>query len=65
MSFGLTNVGAIYQRVMTCIFDDLIYKYIKWYAYDLVVKGKAQDDHINNLRIIFDRIQSFNLKIIL
>lgn len=41
MSFSLKNVGATYQRTMTCIYDDLIYKYVKYYVDYLVVKKQG------------------------
>ncbi|PKU60958.1 putative mitochondrial protein [Dendrobium catenatum] len=62
MPFGLKNVGATYQRAMTRIFDDLIHKHVECYVDDLVVKSKDQHGHVNDLKIVFERIRKFNLK---
>ena len=35
MSFGLKNAGAIYQRAMHKIFDDMLHKNIECYVDDL------------------------------
>ncbi|KAI0520109.1 hypothetical protein KFK09_007577 [Dendrobium nobile] len=62
MPFGLKNAGATYQRAMTRIFYDLIHKHVECYVDDLVVKSKNQHEHVNDLKIVFERIRKFNLK---
>ncbi|XP_074299422.1 uncharacterized protein LOC141630515 [Silene latifolia] len=54
--FGLKNAGATYQRAMQRIFDDILHKTIKFYVDDVVVKSKKREDHINDLRTIFERL---------
>ncbi|XP_020681914.1 uncharacterized protein LOC110099169 [Dendrobium catenatum] len=62
MSFGLKNAGATYQRAMTHIFDDLIHQKVECYVKDLVVKSMDQRNHLEDLRIVFERIRKFDLK---
>lgn len=62
MPFGLKNAGATYQRAMTHIFDDLIHKHVECYVDDLVVKSRIQHEHVNDLKIVFERIRKFHLK---
>ena len=38
MPFGLKNVRATYQRIMTAIFHDMMHKEMKDYVDDIVVK---------------------------
>ena len=56
MPFGLKNAGAIYQRAMQRIFDNMLHKNVECYVDDLVVKSKQRVGHITNLRQVFGRL---------
>ena len=45
MPFGLKNVRAIYQRLMTKIFKPLISQTMEVYINDIVVKSKTRSEH--------------------
>ena len=62
MPIGLKNAGATYQRAMMKIFDDLIHQVIECYVDDLVVKTHSRNQHLNDLRTVFDCIWKYNLK---
>ena len=62
MPFGLKNAGATYQRTMTNIFNDILHNTIECYVDDLVVKTKKRENHLNDLRKVFDRLQKYQLK---
>nr|UYK51750.1 hypothetical protein [Paphiopedilum micranthum] len=62
MPFGLKNAGATYQRAMTHIFDGLIHKQVECYVDDLVIKSRAKEDHLQDLRIVFHRLRQYSLK---
>ncbi|GAA0165362.1 hypothetical protein LIER_20790 [Lithospermum erythrorhizon] len=62
MPFGLKNIGATYQRAMQKIFDDLLQKNVECYVDDLVVKSKTRSGHINDLRVTFERVRRYQLK---
>ena len=49
MSFGLKNVGATYQRLMTRIFKPLIGQTVEVYIDDIVVKSKTKSEHARHL----------------
>ena len=61
MPFGLKNVGATYQRVMTAIFQDMMHKEIEDYVDDIVVKSKTRGDHLAILRKVFERCWLYKL----
>jgi hypothetical protein len=63
MPFGLKNAGATYQRAMVIIFHDMIHNEVEVYVDDLVVKSKEDEDHINVLRKVFERLKQVNLKL--
>jgi len=54
MPFRLKNAGATYQRVMNAIFHEHIRKIVECYVDDIAVKSCAKDDHIANLKTVFD-----------
>lgn len=62
MPFGLKNASATYQRAMTVIFGDLIHKSIECYVDDLVVKTRKRECHQEDLRVVFERLRKYNLK---
>ncbi|XP_057803303.1 uncharacterized protein LOC131018607 [Salvia miltiorrhiza] len=62
MPFGLKNVGATYQRAMQKIFDDILHKIVQCYVDDLVVKSKKRSDHLQDLRMVFERLRKHQLK---
>ena len=49
MPFGLKNAGATYQRMITRMFRDKIGRTVEVYIDDMVVKGKQEVRHIENL----------------
>ncbi|KAM2197357.1 hypothetical protein ACFX1Q_000769 [Malus domestica] len=62
MPFGLKNAGAIYQRAMQKIFNDMLHKNVECYINDVVVKTKKRSDHLKDLRMVFKRLRRYNLK---
>ncbi|KAL0455852.1 UNVERIFIED_CONTAM: Retrovirus-related Pol polyprotein from transposon opus [Sesamum latifolium] len=62
MPFGLKNAGAIYQRSMQRIFNDMLHKNVECYVDDLVVKSKKREDHLYDLRKVFERLRRYQLK---
>ena len=52
MSFGLKNVGAIYQCVMQRIINDMLHKNVECYVDDLVVKSRKRKYHLKNLCMV-------------
>ena len=62
MSFGLKNASATYQRAMNLIFHDLIGKFMQVYIDDVVVKSELKDNHLEYLRLSFERMRQHGLK---
>ena len=63
MSFGLKNVGSTYQRMMMRMFESLLGKNIKIYIDDMVVKSKVVSKHLGDLRVIFEILRSYRLRL--
>ncbi|TYK19133.1 uncharacterized protein E5676_scaffold522G00550 [Cucumis melo var. makuwa] len=62
MPFGLKSAGATYRRAMQKVFDDMLYKYVESYVDDLVVKSKRRQDLLKDLKVMFNRLQKYQLK---
>jgi len=63
MSFGLKNVGATYQRAMVALFHDMMHREIKVYVDDMIAKSKTEDEHLVNLRKLFERLRKYRLRL--
>nr|ABA97752.2 retrotransposon protein, putative, unclassified [Oryza sativa Japonica Group] len=62
MTFGLKNAGATYQRAMNLIFHDLLGIILEIYIDDIVVKSDGMEEHIADLRLAFERMRRYGLK---
>jgi hypothetical protein len=60
MPFGLKNAGATFQWAMTYIFHDLA-NIILAYLDDLTARSKKRTQHLDDLRIIFQRCRLYNI----
>ena len=63
MPFGLKNTGATYQRAMTTIFHDMMHKNMEDYVDDTLAKPKKRDTHLDDLEVILDRMEQFQLRL--
>ena len=63
MPFGLKNVRAIYQRLVTKIFQLLIGKTIEVYIDDMLVKSKERLDHMKHLQETFELLRRYDMKL--
>ena len=63
MPFGLKNVGSIYQRMVTRMFESLLGKNIEIYIDDMVVKSKVVSEHLGDLRVIFEILKSYKRRL--
>ena len=62
MTFGLKNAGATYQRAMNLIFHDLLGVILEVYIDDIVVKSDGLNPHLSDLRLAFERMRRYGLK---
>ena len=62
MTFGLKNAGATYQRAMNLIFHDLLGIIVEVYIDDIVVKSAGDDSHLADLRLAFEKMRRYKLK---
>ena len=63
MPFGLKNVGATYQRMITKMFTEQLGKTAEVYIDDMVVKSIFVEDHLSDLRAVFNTLRQYRLKV--
>ena len=63
MPFGLKNAGATYQRAMIAMFHDFIHKTVEVYVDDILIKSKRKEDHVSHIKVAFDRMRQYKLRI--
>ena len=63
MPFGLKNIGATYQRLVTKIFRPLLGKTMEVYRDDMLIKPKERPDHANHLQQVFDFLRTYGMKL--
>src|SRR3990172_434578 len=63
MPFRLKNAGATYQRAMVTLFHDLMHQEVEVYVDDILAKSKKEEDHVQVLRRLFERLRKFQLKL--
>ena len=63
MSFGLKKAGATYQWAMVALFHDMMHKEIEVYVDDMIAKSKTEEQHLVNLRKLFERLRTYQLRL--
>ena len=63
VSFGLKNVGATYQRLVTKMIRPLLGKTMKVYIGDMLVKSKERPDHVGHLQEAFELLRAYGMKL--
>ena len=63
MPFGIKNVEATYQRLVTKMFRPLLGKTMEVYIDDMLIKSKERSDHANHLQQVFDLLRTYGMKL--
>lgn len=63
MPYGLKNGPSTFQRVMDNILKEYLHKFCFVYMDDIIIFSKSLQEHISHLKLIFQKIREFNLKI--
>jgi hypothetical protein len=63
MPFGLKNVTRIFFQTMADVFKDWTDQFLKTFVDDDNVHNNDWKDHLNHLKVVFDKLRSVNLKL--
>ena len=63
MPFGLCNAPGTFQRLMECVLRGLTWQIALIYLDHILVYSRTFDDHLQHLRLFFDRFRAAGLKL--
>ena len=63
MPFELCNAPATFQRLMDRVYKEIAWKFVVVYLDDTNVYSKTFEDHLDHLKIVFQRIRDAGLKL--
>ena len=63
MPFGLCNAPGTFQRAMACCLEGLNWEIALCFLDDIIVFSSSFEEHLSRLKIIFNRLKEFNLKL--
>ena len=63
MPFGLKNAGATYQRMIQTCLEKQIGKTVEAYVDDVVIKTRHVESLIDDLRLTFDNLRTYDIKL--
>ena len=63
MPFGLKNAGATYQRMIQTCLEKQIGKTVEAYVDDVVIKTRHVETLIDDLRLMFDNLRTYDIKL--
>ncbi|GBM71467.1 Retrovirus-related Pol polyprotein from transposon 297 [Araneus ventricosus] len=63
MPFGLCNAPETFERLMETVLRGLSSEACLVYLDDIIIVGRTFEEHLNNLRKVFQRLQKANLKL--
>ena len=63
LPFGLINSPSMFERLMERVFAGLTFLILLLYLDDIIVYSKTFEDHLENLKVVFERLKNANLKL--
>ena len=63
MPFSLKNAMATYQRMAIALLHDMMHNEVEVYVDDMIMKYKDRGSHTINLRLFFERIKEYRLRL--
>ena len=63
LPMGLSNASSFFQRAMEVVFKGLIGNICMLYIDDIVYYSKSEEEHVQHLQLLFDRLRQFNLRL--
>ena len=63
MPFGLSNAPTTFQRLLNSVLAGLLWKNCLVYVNDIIICGRTFEEHLSNLRAVFERLKLAGLKL--
>ena len=63
MPFGLCNAPPTFQRLMLNCLGELNLTYCLFYLDDVIIFSRTEEEHLERMRVVFDRFREHGLKL--
>ena len=63
MPFGLCNASPTFQRLMQNCLGELNLTYCLIYLDDVIIFSQTEEEHLERMRVVFDRLREHGLKL--
>ena len=63
LSMGLSNSSAAFQRAMEVVLKGLLGDICMVYIDDIIIHSRSESDHISHIKLVLDRLDSYNLRL--
>ena len=63
LPFGLINSPSVFERLMERVFSGLTFLILLIYLDDIIVYSKTFEEHLENLKVVFERLKESNLNL--
>ena len=63
MPFGLVNAPATFQRIMSNLFRDEIFKCVVYYLDDILVFSESWSKHLKHVRLVMDKLAGVGFRL--
>ena len=63
LPFGLKGAPATFQRMMDKVLMKYLYKFCFVYMDDIVIFSKSLQEHMQHIKLVFNELRNYNLKI--
>ncbi|KAI5152149.1 hypothetical protein ENBRE01_2605 [Enteropsectra breve] len=63
MPFGLINAPYTFQRIMTRLFKEYLWKFVVIYLDDVLIFSNTEEEHIQHVKLVLNKLSEFGLRL--
>ena len=63
MPFGLTNAPSSFQRYLSFVLNEYLWRFVLVYIDDLIIYSNDMEEHIKHIRLVFEKLAEFQLRL--
>ena len=63
MPFGLTNAPSTFQRYISHVLNEYLWRFALVYIDDIIIYSKNMKEHIEHIRLVFEKLAKYQLRL--